>query len=73
MKYIMSKAELEKLTLIKGAMDGKYTVDYIAKRLGISTRQVKKLKKERARLFMGIPADIRPTIRARNYEGVSSG
>jgi transposase-like protein len=45
MKYMMSKAELEKLTLIKGAADGKYTVGSIAKRLGISTRQVKKLKK----------------------------
>ena len=41
----MSKKELGRLALIKGALDGKYTVDYMAKRLGVSERQVKRLKK----------------------------
>jgi transposase len=45
MKYIMSKKELDRLTLIKGAIDGKYEVDYIAKQLRLSARQVKRLKK----------------------------
>jgi transposase len=41
----MSKEELGKLALIKGALDGSYTVGYLAKKFGVSTRQVKKLKK----------------------------
>jgi transposase len=41
----MSKEELGKLALIKGALDGIYTVGYLAKKFGVSTRQVKKLKK----------------------------
>jgi transposase len=45
MKYTMSKEELGKLALIKGALDGIYTVGYLAKKFGVSTRQVKKLKK----------------------------
>jgi transposase len=40
----MSKAEIGRLSLLKGALDGKYTVNYIAKKLGISERQVKRLK-----------------------------
>ncbi|GMO39944.1 MAG: hypothetical protein Ta2B_19740 [Termitinemataceae bacterium] len=45
MKYIMSDKEIGRLTLIKGAIDGVYTVGYVAKRLSISTRRVKTLKK----------------------------
>ena len=41
----MSTKEIARLALIKGALDGKYTVGYIAKRLGISERQVKRIKK----------------------------
>ncbi|GMO27930.1 MAG: hypothetical protein Ta2B_08480 [Termitinemataceae bacterium] len=41
----MSDKEIGRLTLIKGAIDGVYTVGYIAKRLGISARRVKTLKK----------------------------
>jgi transposase len=40
----MSKAEIGRLTLLNGALDGKYTVSFIAKKLGISMRQVKRLK-----------------------------
>jgi transposase-like protein len=43
----MSTEELGRLSLIKGALDGKYTVGYIAKKLGISTRQVKKAVREK--------------------------
>ncbi|GMO42678.1 MAG: hypothetical protein Ta2F_18560 [Termitinemataceae bacterium] len=45
MKYIMNDKEIGLLTLIKGAIDGVYTVVYVARRLGISTRHVKRLKK----------------------------
>jgi len=45
MKYIMSKEQLGKLTLIQGAVEGKYTVNEVAKRLKLSHRQVKNLKK----------------------------
>jgi transposase len=45
MKYTMSKEEIERLTLIKGAIEGKYTVRFIAKRLQVSERRVKYLKK----------------------------
>ena len=41
----MSKKELGKLALIKGALDGKYTVGFMAKSLHISERQVKRLKR----------------------------
>ncbi|GMO38992.1 MAG: hypothetical protein Ta2B_18520 [Termitinemataceae bacterium] len=41
----MSGKEIGQLTLIKGAIDGVYTVVYVARRLGISTRHVKRLKK----------------------------
>jgi transposase len=45
MKYMMSTKELARLTVIKGAIDGAYTVKQAAKRLGVSTRWVKHLKK----------------------------
>jgi transposase len=45
MKYTMSKEALAKLTLIQGAVDGRYTVKEIAKRLGLTERRVKQLKK----------------------------
>ncbi|MHC6203325.1 helix-turn-helix domain-containing protein, partial [Breznakiellaceae bacterium SP9] len=41
----MGEEEIGRLTLIKGALDGKYTVSFIAKKLGITERQVKRLKK----------------------------
>ncbi|GMO40732.1 MAG: hypothetical protein Ta2B_20540 [Termitinemataceae bacterium] len=41
----MSDKEIGRLTLIKGAIDGVYTVGYVAKRLSLSTRRVKTLKK----------------------------
>ncbi|GHT75777.1 hypothetical protein FACS1894124_7560 [Spirochaetia bacterium] len=41
----MSKEELGRLTLITGSLDGKYTVSFMAKKLGISERQVKRLKR----------------------------
>jgi transposase len=41
----MSEAEIGRLCLVKGALDGKYTVRFIAKKLGISERQVKRLKR----------------------------
>jgi transposase len=45
MKYIMSKETLGKLALIKGAVDGRYTVREIALRLNLSQRRIKQLKK----------------------------
>jgi len=45
MKYIMSKEQLGKLTLIQGAVEGKYTVNEVALRLNLSHRQIKNLKK----------------------------
>jgi transposase InsO family protein len=41
----MSQEELGRLALIQGAIDGKYTAGYTAKRLGISERHVKRLKR----------------------------
>ncbi|GMO42069.1 MAG: hypothetical protein Ta2B_22220 [Termitinemataceae bacterium] len=41
----MNDNEIGQLTLIKGAIDGVYTVVYVARLLGISTRHVKRLKK----------------------------
>jgi transposase len=45
MKYIMSKEDLGKLALIKGAVEGRYTVMEVARRLNLSARRVKQLKK----------------------------
>jgi transposase len=47
MKYMMSKAELGKLTVIQGAVDGAYTVKEAARRLRLhlSERRIKQLKK----------------------------
>jgi transposase len=45
MKYIMSKEDLGKLALIEGAVEGKYTVLEVARRLNLSARRVKQLKK----------------------------
>ena len=41
----MSKETLGKLTLIQGAVDGRYTVSEVAIRLGLTERRVKQLKK----------------------------
>ncbi len=45
MKYVMSKSEIGKVTLIEGALAGKYTVSEVSKRLGLSRRRVKQLKR----------------------------
>jgi transposase len=45
MKYTMNTKELARLSVIKGAIDGAYTVKQTALKLGVSTRQVKRLKK----------------------------
>ncbi|MFP3090299.1 helix-turn-helix domain-containing protein, partial [Treponema sp. TIM-1] len=42
---MMSTKELARLTVIKGAIDGAYTVTQVARKLGMSTRWVKSLKK----------------------------
>jgi hypothetical protein len=46
MKYIMSETELGKLTVIQGAVEGLYTVKEAARRLRLSGRRIKQLKKE---------------------------
>ncbi|MHC6202148.1 hypothetical protein ACYULU_03030 [Breznakiellaceae bacterium SP9] len=38
----MSEEELGRLTLIKGALEGKYTVGFIAKRLTITEQHIKR-------------------------------
>jgi transposase len=45
MKYTMSTKELARLVVIKGAIDKVYTVKQAARKLAISTRRVKSLKK----------------------------
>jgi hypothetical protein len=45
MKYMMSTDELKKLSMIKGAIDGVYTVQELAKRLKQSGRHIKRLKR----------------------------
>ena len=45
MKYIMSKEALGKLSVIQGAIEGRYTVKEAAKRLALCTRRIKQLKK----------------------------
>jgi transposase len=45
MKYMMSAKELSRLTVIRDAIDGAYTVKQAARRPGVSTRRVKSLKK----------------------------
>jgi hypothetical protein len=45
MKYMMSTEELGKRSLIRGAIDGVYTVREAVKRLKLSERHVKRLKR----------------------------
>jgi len=45
MKYIMSKKTLVKLTVIQGAAEGRYTVKEAARKLSLSERRIKQLKK----------------------------
>jgi hypothetical protein len=45
MKYIMNTKELARLTVIKGAIDGVYTAKQAARKLDMSVRWVKHLKK----------------------------
>jgi transposase len=45
MKYTMSAKELARLAVIKGAIEGACTVKQAARKLGVSTRRVKHLKK----------------------------
>jgi transposase len=45
MKYTMSKQELEKYRLIRGAVEGRYTVKAVSQRLKLSERRVKQLKR----------------------------
>ncbi|MDR0376909.1 MAG: hypothetical protein LBH70_03860 [Spirochaetaceae bacterium] len=41
---MMSTTELARLAVIKGAIDGAYTVKQAARRLGVSVRRIKSLK-----------------------------
>jgi hypothetical protein len=45
MKYMMSTKELARLAVIKSAIDGACTAKQVARKLGISTRWAKALKK----------------------------
>jgi transposase len=45
MKYTMSEKEIMKAVLIQGAIDGTYTVEYLAKRLDVTERRIKQMKK----------------------------
>jgi hypothetical protein len=45
MKYTMNKKELGRLALIRGALDGRYSVREAVHRLGSSERRIKQLKK----------------------------
>jgi len=45
MKYTMSEQALWKLALIKAAVEGKYTVNEVARKLSLGARRVKQLKK----------------------------
>jgi len=45
MKYVMSKETAGKVAYIQGAVEGKYTVDEAARKLKLSARRVKQLKK----------------------------
>ena len=45
MKYTMSEEALGKLALIKGAVEGKYTVNEVALKLKLGARRIKQLKK----------------------------
>jgi transposase len=45
MKYIMSKEALGKLAIIQGAVDGRYTVKEAGRKLNLSQRRIKQLKK----------------------------
>jgi transposase len=46
MKYMMSKTELGKLTILQGAVEGVYTVKEAALRLHMGEWRIKQLKKE---------------------------
>jgi hypothetical protein len=46
MKYTMNTKELARLPVIKGAIEGAYTVKQAVRKLGVSTRRVKQLKKD---------------------------
>jgi predicted Ser/Thr protein kinase len=46
MKYMMSKVELGKLTIIQGTVDGVYAVKEAALHLLLGKRRIKQLKKE---------------------------
>jgi transposase len=45
MKHTMSTRELGRLALVKGAIDGKYTVQEVAAKLHLSMRRVKQIKR----------------------------
>ena len=45
MKYTMNKEQLGKLAMIQGAVEGRYTVMEAARRLNLSARRIKQLKK----------------------------
>lgn len=45
-KLIMTKKEIKKFNIIQGCLDGFYTVPQAAKQLGLSDRQIQRLKKE---------------------------
>jgi hypothetical protein len=69
MKYTMNAKELARLAVIKGAIDGAYTVKQVDRRLGVSMRRVKSLEKavwehgDADVIFTGTPDGAWPTLR----------
>lgn len=46
MKYLMSEKHLKRQAFIQGGIDGKYTVTFLSKKLGLSRRRIFQLKNE---------------------------
>jgi hypothetical protein len=70
MKYMMSAKELARLTVIKGAIDGAYTVKQAAKKTEHEHPMGKTLKESGTgtrQSFTETPGDIRQTLRTKRY------